>query len=140
MNKITLKSFLICCITLFSLVVTAQDAPPSDGVFRLQNVATGQFLTDAGTSTAPVTMSDTGDDPSTHFTFVESGSFYNIDSEISGILRAPGAGGPGGPYVVVSTLKNPPAADTDKTWTIQYDSATDTYRFGSSYSSCGNSC
>ena len=131
MNKITLKSFLICCITLFSLVVTAQDAPPSDGVFGLQNVATGQFLTDAGTSTSPVTMSDTGDDPSTHFTFVQSGSFYNIDSEISGILRAPGAGGPGGPYVVVSTLKNPPAADTDKTWTIQYDSATDTYRFGS---------
>ncbi|WP_299430159.1 RICIN domain-containing protein [uncultured Maribacter sp.] len=131
MNKITLKSLLICCFTLFSFIVTAQDSPPSDGIFRLQNVATGQFLTDAGSSTSPVTISDSGDDPSTHFTFVESGAYYNIDSEISGILRAPGAGGPGGPYVVVSTLKNPPAADTDKTWTIRHNTTTDTYRFES---------
>ncbi|WP_396635244.1 hypothetical protein [Maribacter sp. R86514] len=131
MKKITLNSLLICCFTLITLVVTAQNVPPSDGIFKLQNVATGQFLTDAGSSTSPVTLSDSGDEPSTHFTFVESGSYYNIDSEISGILRAPGAGGPGGPYVVVSTLKNPPAADTDKTWTIQYSAATDSYRFES---------
>jgi len=76
-------------------------------------------------------MSDTGDDPSTHFKFVESGAFYNIDSEILGILRAPGAGGPGGPYVVVSTTKASPAADTDKTWTISYNATTDTYRLQS---------
>ncbi|WP_291963745.1 RICIN domain-containing protein, partial [Maribacter sp.] len=131
MKKITLNSLLIYCFTLITLVVTAQNAPPSDGIFKLQNVATGQFLTDAGASTSPVTLSDSGDEPSTHFTFVESGSYYNIDSEISGILRAPGAGGPGGPYVVVSTLKNPPAADTDKTWSIQYSAATDSYRFES---------
>jgi hypothetical protein len=124
-------NFLVCCFTLFSLCLTAQDAPPSDDIFRLQNVATGKFLTDAGSSTSPVTMSDSGDQPSTHFRFVQSGSFYNIDSEVLGILRAPGAGGPAGAYVVVSTAKNSPAADTDKTWTIYHNEAEDTYRFES---------
>lgn len=126
-----LNCFLVCCFTLFSLFLTAQDAPPSDDIFRLQNVATGQFLTGAGSSTTAVTMSDSGDEPSTHFTFVQSGSFYNIDSEILGILRAPDAGGPGGAYVVVSTTKSSPAADTDKTWTIYHDETEDTYRFES---------
>ncbi|NNF34124.1 MAG: T9SS type A sorting domain-containing protein [Saprospiraceae bacterium] len=135
MKKITLNSLLICCITLFSLCLTAQDAPPSDDIFRLQNVATGEFLTAAGGSTQPVTMSASGEAQNTHWTFVASGDYYNIDSESetggTGILRAPGDGGPGGPYVVVSTLKAPPASDTDKTWTIHYDGTTDTYRFES---------
>ena len=130
--KTTPFNYLLACLfTLFSLVLTAQDAPPSDGIFRLQNVATGEFLTDTGTSSTAVTMSGSGDQPNTHFRFVQSGSFYNIDSEISGILRAPGNSGPGGPFVVVSTLKPSPAADTDKTWTIRYNQTTDTYRFES---------
>jgi len=91
--KTTPFNYLLACLfTLFSLVLTAQDAPPSDGIFRLQNVATGEFLTDTGTSSTAVTMSGSGDQPNTHFRFVQSGSFYNIDSEISGILRAPGTG------------------------------------------------
>lgn len=127
----TFKSILSFILTLSSFLITAQDAPPSDGVFRLQNVATGKFLTDAGESATAVTMSDTGEEPSTHFKFVQSGSYYNIDSEVLGILRAPGAGGPGGAYVVVSTTKASPATDTDKTWTIYHDETNDTYRFGS---------
>lgn len=47
MNKITLKPFLMSCSALFSLALTAQYAPPSDGVFRSQNVGTGEFLTTA---------------------------------------------------------------------------------------------
>ncbi len=127
----TFKSILSFVLTLGSFLITAQDAPPSDSVFRLQNVATGKFLTDAGESATAVTMSDTGEEPSTHFKFVQSGSYYNIDSELLGILRAPGAGGPGGAYVVVSTTKASPATDTDKTWTIYHDETNDTYRFGS---------
>ena len=127
----TFKSILSFVLTLGSFLITAQDAPPSDGVFRLQNVATGKFLTDAGKSATAVTMSDTGEEPSTHFKFVQSGSYYNIDSELLGILRAPGAGGPGGAYVVVSTTKASPATDTDKTWTIYHDETNDTYRFES---------
>ena len=107
------------------------DTPPSDDIFRLRNVATGKFLTDAGTSATAVTMTDSGEATNTHWTFVESGSYFNIDSETLGILRAPGAGGPGGPYVVVSTTKKAPAADTDKTWTIYHNQSEDTYRFES---------
>ncbi|WP_159951829.1 T9SS type A sorting domain-containing protein [Polaribacter septentrionalilitoris] len=127
----TFKSILLIVFALSFFSTIAQDAPPSGDVFRLQNVATGKYLTDAGASASAVTMSDSGEQPNTHFRFVQSGNFYNIDSETLGILRAPGAGGPGGAYVVVSTTKASPASDTDKTWTIYHNSANDTYRFGS---------
>ena len=131
MKKSIFKLLIFFTLTLCSYSIKAQDTPPSDGVFRLQNVATGKFLTDAGSSATAVTMSDTGDSPNTHFKFVQSGSYYNIDSEVLGILRAPGASGPGGAYVVVSTTKSSPASDTDKTWTIFHNQTDDTYRFGS---------
>ena len=132
MKIIMFKSILFLVFMLCSLCIIAQDAPPSDDIFRLKNVATGLFLTDAGSSATAVSMTDLGeDDQSTHFTFVESGAFYNIDSEILGILRGPGAGGPGGPYVVVSTTRAAPSTDGDKVWTIQYNQTNDTYRFQS---------
>ena len=116
------------------VVDTAGPLPCSDCV-RLRNVATGQFLTAAGGSAQPVTMSDSGDAENTHWRLIETGDYINIDSYSqsggTGILRAPGAGGPGGAYVVVSTTKAPPAGDTDKTWTVHYDAVTDTYRFES---------
>ena len=110
---------------------TGDSFTPSDDVFRLRNVATGQFLTDAGVSATPVTMTDSGEPTNTHWTFVKSGSYFNIDSQVGGILRAPGSGGPGGAYVIVSTTKAPPASDTDKTWTIYHNQTEDTYRFES---------
>ena len=131
MKKSIFKLLVFFTLTLCSYSIKAQDTPPSDGVFRLQNVATGKYLTDAGSSATAVTISDTGDSPNTHFKFVQSGSYYNIDSETLGILRAPGASGPGGPYVVVSTTKAAPAVDTDKTWTIYHNTTNDTYRFES---------
>ena len=131
MIKSTFKSIIFFALILCSLNTIAQDTPPSDGVFRLQNVATGKFLTDSGSSATAVTMSDSGESPNTHFRFVQSGSYYNIDSETFGILRAPGASGPAGAYVIVSTTKAAPASDTDKTWTIYHNSTNDTYRFES---------
>lgn len=131
MKKNTFKSIIFFVLTLSSFLIKAQDTPPSDGVFRLQNVATGKYLTDAGTSATAVTMSDSGESANTHFKFVQSGSFYNIDSEVLGILRSPGAGGSGGPYVVLSTTKASPASDTDKTWIIYHNDTNNTYRFGS---------
>ena len=110
---------------------TGDEFTPSDDVFKLQNVATGKFLTYAGSSATPVTMTDSGESTNTHWTFVESGSFFNIDSQVGGILRAPGAGFSGGPYRVVGTGKTPPASDSDKTWTITYNQSEDTYRFES---------
>jgi hypothetical protein len=123
--------------TTYEKVEVVDDSPPAPctDCVRLRNVETGQFLTTAGGSAEPVTMSDSADDVTTHWRLVESGAYHNIDSYSetggTGILRAPGAGGPGGAYVVLSTLKAPPAADTDKTWTIHYDATTDTYRFES---------
>ena len=101
--------------------------------YRLQNIATGKFLTDSGISAIPVKMSDSGDETNRHWTFVKSGSYYNIDSETFGILRAPGSGFDNGnkPYFVVSTSKTSPAADTDKIWTIHYNESDDTFRFES---------
>lgn len=81
---------------LFSLVLTAQNVLPSNDIFRLQNVATGEYLTAATVSAQPVTMSNSGVAQDTYWKFVQSGAYYNIDSESqsggTGILRAPGAG------------------------------------------------
>lgn len=111
----------------------SDDLGLKDKVFSLKNVATGTFLTDSGKSATPVTMSNLAEATNTHWSFVQSGEYYNIDSETFGILRAPGSGFDGGnkPYFIVSTNKAAPAADTDKTWTIYYNETDDTYRFES---------
>ena len=116
-------------------VVDNSDPPPNIDALALRNVETGEFLTAASGSAQPVTMSAAAEAPNTLWTLVETGSYFNIDSESTtggtGILRAPGDNGPGGSFVVVSTLKAPPATDSDKTWTIHYDEPSDTYRFES---------
>ncbi len=130
MKKVTIKSVLLLFLTLSSIGITAQGVLPSNDIFRLKNVATGQFLTDAGASAKPVTMTDLNEeDQSTQWTFVENGAFYNIDSEINGILRAPGSGGPEGPYVVLSTGTT--TSSSDKIWTVEHNETDDTYRFKS---------
>lgn len=103
------------------------------GTYRLQNVATGKFLTDSGGSAIPVTMNDSGEETNTHWTFVKAGEYFNIDSETFGILRAPGSGFDGGnkPFFVVSTAKASPANDSDKVWTLHYNETSDTFRFES---------
>ena len=102
-------------------------------IYRLQNVATGQFLQGVATSASPVLMNSTGTGTDREWTFVKSTSvstLYNIDSEITGILR--GVGGTSttpAPYSVVNTTKVSPSADGDKVWTVHYDATDDTYRF-----------
>ncbi|GAL67217.1 streptococcal hemagglutinin protein [Jejuia pallidilutea] len=103
----------------------------TNDVYRLQNVATGQFLTDSGVSATPVTMNDSGEEQEKHWTFVKSGTYYNIDSEAFGILRATGPTFSAGAYAVVSTGKSAPAGDTDKVWTIHYNELDNTFRFES---------
>jgi hypothetical protein len=111
--------------------VENNDPDLTEGVYSLRNVATGQFLTDAGVEATPVTMSDSDDLENTHWSFVNTGPFFNIDSETLGILRAPGSGGPGGPYVVLSTERPSPESTSDKIWIIHYSEIDDTYRFES---------
>lgn len=102
---------------------------PTGDVYRLRNVATGKFLTAVGSSATPVTMTDSGEPTNTHWTFVESGAYFNIDSETVGVLRAVGTD----PFLVVSTGKAPPTTDTDKSWTLHYNDSNDTYRFESRF-------
>ena len=137
MKVIAIKYLVVCCFTFVSHYSIAQGVLPTDDIFYLKNIETGQFLTAAEESSQPVTMADSGGAQNTQWTFVAvSGtSFYNIDSQSetggTGILRAPGPGGPEGPFVVVSTSADPPNSDTDKTWTTHYNPTTDTYRFES---------
>lgn len=131
MKKTTFKTLLFLVLIFCAHCIKAQNVLPSNNAFRIRNVETGQYLNDTAVSSAAVTMTSSADGASTLFTFVQSGSFYNIDSQISGILRTPGASGPGGAFVVVSTTKASPSTDTDKIWGIQYNEANDTYRFES---------
>ncbi|MFK7932070.1 MAG: T9SS type A sorting domain-containing protein, partial [Saprospiraceae bacterium] len=106
---------------------------PIEGIYNFRNVETGQYLTAAGAGNEAITMSATGDAVNTHWRFVASGAFQNIDSESAtggtGVLRARGDN------LIVSTTKAPPTTDGDKVWTIEYDENTDTYRFRAGTSS-----
>ena len=116
------------------ITVTAGVNIPEDltnGAFRLRNVATGKFLTDSGAAATPVTMTDTGEVQNTHWTFEESGSFVNIDSESYGVLRGTGSNFENGAYKVVSTAKAAPTSDSDKIWKINYNDSDNTYRLES---------
>ena len=111
--------------------IETDDPDLTEGIYSLKNLATGQFLTDAGLPATAVTMSDLDDAPNTHWRFVRTGAFFNIDSETLGILRAPGSGGPGGPFVVVSTERPAPESTSDKIWIINYNASNNTFRFES---------
>ena len=122
--------------TTTSLAVTIEvtEVDHSDltnDTYRLKNIGTGKFLTDSGVSATAVEMSNSGEETDRHWTFVESGDYYNIDSETFGVLRATGSAFPAGAYFVVSTTKSSPTSDTDKVWTIHYHEIEDTFRFES---------
>lgn len=121
-------------ITSSEITVIVKEVDESDltlDKYRLQNMASGKFITDSGVSAVPVTMSDSGDETNTHFSFVKSGTFYNIDSETFGSLRATGAGFDDGnkPFFVVSTGRDAPTSDTDKIWNVYHNESDNTYRF-----------
>lgn len=112
-------------------VIAIDKSDLTTDTYRLQNVATGKFLTDLGGSAQPTAMSDTGEEQNKHWEFVKvSGTnFFNIDNMQNGILRATGGNFTAGAYMVVSTTKSSPAGDSDKTWTVHYNENDDTYRF-----------
>ncbi|RXP59366.1 T9SS C-terminal target domain-containing protein [Lutibacter sp. HS1-25] len=101
----------------------------SGDIYRLRNVATGQFLQAQAASATPVLMNNSGDGQDKEWSFVKTGTnFYNIDSELTGILRATGSSFLP-PYAAVNTTKGSPATDSDKIWTVHYIAADNTYRF-----------
>ena len=99
--------------------------------YRLQNVATGQFLTSTATA-QPVGMSNTSAEENKQWDFFKTTiggeDFYNIDSKQGGVLRATGGNFAAGGFLVVSTTKAPTVNDSDKIWKIHYNEANETYR------------
>ena len=96
--------------------------------YRLKNVATGQFLQAQIGSASAVLMSNSGEGQDREWTFVKTTTFYNIDSQVSQVLRATGSGFTPA-YAVVNTTKAPPTTDGDKIWRVYYIEADNTYRF-----------
>jgi len=113
--------------------VNFKENDPTDvtgDVYRLKNVATGKYLMSSGSSVEGRELVE-GDD-AFKWTFVNttvSGTeYFNIDSEVNGILRASG-GNYTYPYVIINTSKSSPAMDVDKIWTMHYIDSDNTYRF-----------
>lgn len=98
------------------------DTDLTGDVYRLRNVATGDYLKSEGASVV-VTNSSTIEDEDTHWEFVSSGNFYNIDSKVRGVLRFAGSGS------LISTTRPAPNEDVDKIWTVIYNETEENYTF-----------
>lgn len=115
--------------SVWKAIPVSSPPPVPSTVVTLQNCGTGEFLT-AAASGINVTMSAAAGTPATEWTYeLNANGLYNIDSQLPstdsgrGILRAKGTG------EVVSTNFSPTRTDNDKSWTIEYNAANDTYRF-----------
>ncbi|WP_159951696.1 BNR-4 repeat-containing protein [Polaribacter septentrionalilitoris] len=113
------------------ITINAQNFDSTDingKVFRLKNVATGKYLKSSGSN---VEESDyVANDDSLHWKFVKTNigdtEYYNIDSEVNGVLRG---GGSGVGNTIISTGRPSPNSDVDKVWTSNYIETEDVYRF-----------
>ncbi|SHI31152.1 BNR-4 repeat-containing protein [Algibacter luteus] len=126
--------------TVSSSVITAniQVFDPTDltgDVYAIKNFVTGKYLHSVG---ADVVESDNDNNVVSgdkEWEFVKAGNYYNIESKRSdrGILRA--AGNP--PNDIINTGFGAPREDTDKQFTVIYNSGDGTYQFqtrnGSNY-------
>lgn len=104
-------------------------------IYRIKNFVTGKYLHSVG---ADVIESDNAINVASgdkEWEFVQAGNFYNIESKRTdrGILRA--AGNP--PNDVINTGFGAPREDSDKQFTVIYNSTDNTYQFetrtGSNY-------
>lgn len=106
---------------------TEEDEKDDVSIYKIKNLETGKYLTSSG---ATIVASDTGEGADKEWTFtkVEANGlmYYNIDSEVRGILRAAGEGLN---YSIINTTKAPPTTDVDKIWSVHYNESDNTYRF-----------
>ena len=120
------------------ITINVQTFDPTDltgDVYRIKNFVTGKYLHSVGSD---VVESNDGTNVAAgdkEWEFVQAGDYYNIESKRSdrGILRA--AGNP--PDDIINTGFGAPREDTDKQFTIIYNSTDNTYQFetrnGSNY-------
>ncbi|MFC4722262.1 BNR-4 repeat-containing protein [Geojedonia litorea] len=116
------------------ITVNATIFDPNDltgEVYRLKNVATGKYLKSSTTNTDVYESDYVQGDNALNWTFVnttfEGTEYYNIDSEVRGILRGAGSGAGN---AIFSTTKVSPSNDVDKIWTAYYTATDQTFRFG----------
>lgn len=100
----------------------------SEKIYRLKNVATGKYLKSSGSN---VVASDyIANDDSLNWKFVKTNigdtEYYNIDSEVNGVLRGAGSGVGN---TIISTSRSSPNSDVDKVWASNYIAAEEVYRF-----------
>ena len=120
------------------ITVNFQVNDPNDltgDIYRIKNFVTGKYLHSVGSD---VLESDNGTNVASsdkEWEFVKAGNYYNIESKRSdrGILRA--AGNP--PNDIINTGFAAPREDSDKQFTVIYNSGDGTYQFetrnGSNY-------
>ena len=120
------------------ITVNIQVFDPTDltgDIYRIKNFVTGKYLHSVG---ADVVESDDGTNVAAgdkEWEFVLAGAYYNIESKRDdrGILRA--AGNP--PNDIINTGFAAPREDSDKQFTVIYNSTDETYQFetrnGSNY-------
>jgi hypothetical protein len=100
----------------------------SEKIYRLKNVATGKYLKSSGSN---VEASDyIANDDSLNWKFVNTNigdtEYYNLDSEVNGVLRGAGSGVGN---TIISTSRSSPNSDVDKVWTSNYIASEEVYRF-----------
>lgn len=120
------------------ITVTIQAYDPTDltgDIYRIKNFVTGKYLHSVG---ADVVESDTDvnvNQGDKEWEFVQAGNYYNIESKRPdrGILRS--AGNPAND--IINTGFAAPREDSDKQFTVIYNSSNGTYQFetrnGSNY-------
>ncbi|WP_298338719.1 Ig-like domain-containing protein [uncultured Algibacter sp.] len=112
------------------ITVGFSDFDPADltgDIYKIKNFVSGKYLYSVGSD---VVESDSGDNNASgdkEWEFIKVGDFYNIESKRSdrGVLRA--AGNPVGD--IINTGFAAPNGDTDKQFTVVYNSSDETYQF-----------
>lgn len=111
-----------------NVTIKANDPYDLSGtIYRIKNFVTGQYLQSVGSDVVESANDSNVAEGDKEWEFVKSGDFYNILSKRPdrGVLRS--AGSPVGD--IINTGFAAPNFDSDKQFTITYNSLDDTYQF-----------
>ncbi|GAK98041.1 hypothetical protein JCM19294_1663 [Nonlabens tegetincola] len=106
--------------------VVDTNTPPAADIYRIKNVATGEYMASSGSTIVP-SVTGTGSDKEWELipSGAAGGTYFNIDSQVRGVIRF--KGGSTAPELI-STNFAPPNTDSDKIWTV-IDNPDGTYSF-----------
>ncbi|SFD27765.1 BNR-4 repeat-containing protein [Algibacter pectinivorans] len=110
--------------------VNVSEFDPTDltgDIYRIKNFVTGKYLHSVGSDVVESDNATNVASGDKEWEFVKAGDYYNIESKRSdrGILRA--AGNP--PNDIINTGFSAPREDSDKQFSVAYNSSDGTYQF-----------